>query len=500
VRRGVAGLVLAGVLGCQPQPPEGALICTLMADGTEEGCPSAFTCVAPRGDTVGRCYRFPERVDAGTALDAGPPPVFDAGAGDGGAEGDGGPDAGAGDAGIDAGVAAPGIPVDFALGPSHSCALYADGRAFCWGDNVEGQLGRGTQTVTPSTSAAPVIGMPDGALQIEAGTRGNCLRTAEAIHCWGDRVSFFTPGILGVADLANVTQPTEVTLIGEEPPVGLAVGGDHACAIVGPTRSLQCWGFNGNGQLGINSLADQDTPQIVAGISGVEELCAGADHTCARLDDGTVSCWGATSEGLLGIGETMEERVLVPTPVPGLTEVTRLFCGLRHNCALVDDGGTTQLRCWGGNEDGEAGNESGLFLEPVRSPRTVSLGPSTPEESLAEIEEMALGGRNVLIFGFRGFSLMWGAELALHAMGADDVGQLGRGVGSGTPPEEPALVSSLPRAILFADAGDAHACAAVEDGGETSVVCWGWNSRGQLGNTTQTDSRVPVAVVGLPLR
>src|SRR5438445_3872630 len=48
--------------------------------------------------------------------------------------------------------------------------------------------------------------------------------------------------------------------------------------------------------------------------------------------------------------------------------------------------------------------------------------------------------------------------------------------------------------IIAIDVGAAHACGARKDG---SVVCWGANGNGQLGNGTTLDSSVPVQVLGI---
>jgi alpha-tubulin suppressor-like RCC1 family protein len=40
----------------------------------------------------------------------------------------------------------------------------------------------------------------------------------------------------------------------------------------------------------------------VPGLTGVTAIAAGAEHACAVRMDGTVLCWGAFSEGQLGLG------------------------------------------------------------------------------------------------------------------------------------------------------------------------------------------------------
>ena len=84
----------------------------------------------------------------------------------------------------------------------------------------------------------------------------------------------------------------------------LAAGEDHTCAI-DADGAVWCWGTGNSGQLGTGQTVNRWQPFITDSL-GVGrtaiDITAGGDHTCAVLDDGTVSCWGANAYGQLGDG------------------------------------------------------------------------------------------------------------------------------------------------------------------------------------------------------
>jgi E3 ubiquitin-protein ligase HERC3 len=90
------------------------------------------------------------------------------------------------------------------------------------------------------------------------------------------------------------------------------------------------------------------------------QLAAGFAHTCARLDDGSAKCWGINSNGQLGLGDTQrrgdgpgEMGATLPAVSlgPGRTAL-QLRGAKAHTCARLDDG---TVKCWGNNALGELG-------------------------------------------------------------------------------------------------------------------------------------------------
>ena len=73
-------------------------------------------------------------------------------------------------------------------------------------------------------------------------------------------------------------------------------------------RSVVCWGFDDEGQLGNGAgTSDQATPTYVdlPNDGRVVRLTAGRDHTCAILDNGSLWCWG---RGMRGNSGTVRPR------------------------------------------------------------------------------------------------------------------------------------------------------------------------------------------------
>ena len=133
-------------------------------------------------------------------------------------------------------------------GFSYSCGVTTDHRGYCWGDNLDGQLGDGT-TVTRIKPTAVAGGIQSPG---EPGADHTCgVSTGSVAYCWG----FDYYGQLGdggpLGDVANVHHtPSPVT--GGLSFANVSVGRVHTCGVTN-AGAAYCWGGDTAGQLGDGS-------------------------------------------------------------------------------------------------------------------------------------------------------------------------------------------------------------------------------------------------------
>jgi alpha-tubulin suppressor-like RCC1 family protein len=141
----------------------------------------------------------------------------------------------------------------------------------------------------------------------------------------------------------------------------LSAGSDSVCALISG-GTINCWGWDGDGELGDGNgqtTDDSPSPLLVANITSATAIGSGDFHSCAVLTDGTAQCWGFNGDGELGIGTTTGPTAgpdgpsaYVPVAVLNLTGATAITGGSSDTCALA---GST-VACWGNNVNGELGN------------------------------------------------------------------------------------------------------------------------------------------------
>jgi alpha-tubulin suppressor-like RCC1 family protein len=228
-------------------------------------------------------------------------------------------------------------------GGRHSCGITSGGDLRCWGWGLYGQLGNGNTTTNVAT---PI--QPQGGIRFErvsAGARHTCALTADgSAYCWGDNQH----GQLGDGGSTMRTTPTRVSTALRF--TRISAGARHTCAIA-QDGTAWCWGDNREGQLGNGSLSPSRTPTDVRSAPGfrLASVSAGGSHTCGIDAAGVVYCWGAGQFGQLGNGA----RILVGNPVQvGVALFTDLVVGSAHTCGVSRG---TAAFCWGLNAFGQLG-------------------------------------------------------------------------------------------------------------------------------------------------
>ncbi len=259
-------------------------------------------------------------------------------------------------------------PVQLALSNTHSCARLRsnDGRLRCWGNNIYGQLGNGTSTVsrTPVTVKLQNETLK-AASQVITGSDFTCSLHPQydAVYCWGDN----SMGQLGhrlqtgnwAATPQQIPTLTKVATIES--------GTRHACAILKDT-TLRCWGANSNGQLGTGDKDSSFEPVApTVQLLGVKQIALGHGFTCALLNTGKIYCAGTNASGQLGIDPHESQGSNTFVLNPNFSNVHQIKVGSNHLCAVHDN---NLLSCWGLNENAQMGNSQ---TESTHIPTLINL-------------------------------------------------------------------------------------------------------------------------------
>jgi alpha-tubulin suppressor-like RCC1 family protein len=345
------------------------------------------------------------------------------------------------------------------------CALLRDGTVACWGQNAEGQLGRGDDAGT-ADSAAPerVVGLSN----IVALDHTCAVDESGGAWCWG------TGPYLRDGSPSMTTELTPIKLP-ISPAKGVGVNRDRsnhvtACALV--DTGILCWGSNYYGQVSIPDPAANPfvllSPQTVTIPNGasIRRLVVG-NASFALGDDGTVSSWGG-NPGIGRLSSLFPDPYLKTIPLEG---VSSLDVDNDKVCAVADG----VAYCWGGPIDPNLDDPLGRALPQ----------PLAMDEPVVQIATTVGAYRS----SPRGCAC--GASGKVYCWGPNESGQAGDGTNdfAGAPVE----VIGLPGPAAQVKTTPQATCALLTDG---TIFCWGDDVYGQLGGgQVKTPSSVAQKVV-----
>jgi len=263
----------------------------------------------------------------------------------------------------------------------------------------------------------------------------------------------------------------------------ISVGNSQAAMLADGT--LFTWGRNELGQLGNGTLAGTwiaDTadggvappPMYDQAAADLVSVVTRQTFMVALASDGTVRTWGSNANGQLGYetpSDCGSNRTSAcgraPAPVAGITDAVAVEAGFDHVLVLRADG---TVVAFGSNAKGQLG-----IVEPAKTTTP------TPVPGLTNVIALAAGSQHSAALTGDGRVFVWGSN---------QYGQLGNGTSDTsshpTPTEVPGLAASSIASANFT------VLARKPDG---TVVAWGQNNNGQVGNGTTTTVLSPTTVL-----
>ncbi|KAK3156278.1 hypothetical protein QOZ80_2AG0105090 [Eleusine coracana subsp. coracana] len=343
---------------------------------------------------------------------------------------------------------------------------------------------------------------------LAGGSNGTAAPRAGVVYAFGDN----SHGAVGQpAPAAASYVPTPVPSL--PPSVSGVAGGHYHSLAVSADGEVWAWGRNDEGQLGRGLQSPRNTwsnPEQVRGLENVRVRDASASGVVSAAigSDGSLWVWGRSKRGQLGLGKDIIEAA-VPSRVEALAsyDIVKVSFGWGHAMALTKDG---KLFGWGYSENGRLG-EMGqstrapsaeeyicktedkysrsvleavekMVEEKIRSEDNMPIiwEPYLIHEvSHLEVSDMSCGLDHSLIICSNGVIL---------SGGDNTYGQLGRKPGlSKLVPVDMSYRPFSVSASVGHSLALCHISTEGTDGGETSVLSWGWNNSSQLGRPGPED-------------
>ena len=251
------------------------------------------------------------------------------------------------------------------------------------------------------------------------------------------------------------------------------------CAITAANGYVYCWGYGGNGALGVGSTSNATTPVQVLNHDGISSpaylqniisIAVGYQNACAVDTSGYVYCWGKGGYGVNGNNSTLDSytpvTVLGPDGINPLQNIIQVSVGKSTACAVSTSG---SLYCWGNDlSTGLLGNTAitSNLLQKFAKPALTGSGAS----AITRIVQLSVGSQTACASNDAGTMFCWGfnnqSSLGVHSNASFKT-------------YFPTTNSNYTSPIVQNAFGDSHACDLKRDG---TIYCGGSNDLGQLGN------------------
>lgn len=358
---------------------------------------------------------------------------------------------------VDLSSVSPATLEQIAMGSGRACGITSDRRTVCWGSNISGNLGIGTEPLyatRPMLAQTANLEADQHFVQIDADSGSFCGVTQDgALYCWGSNRS---------GDLGTIPTAFDISHLAIKPKFSsVAIGSSHGCAL-DQEGAAYCWGRPDD--LGLPWSDSLIAMHALESPLRFEKLSTGSQFTCGLAKDQQIYCWGGRDEAL--------GFVSGPTPVPRLIDVSQLptdisfvqvAAGYRTACGISSAGDTV---CWGDNFAGQVGHgdrSRGIL------PGLVNMPDGTNDFVATDV-----------MMGWDHSCAVAGSSGAAYCWGSDFWEQLGNVLGPAEPSEAVAVDTSAVQGKLVALSSGSFIPCALDDLG--NGYCWGYSSTGAIGN------------------
>ena len=236
--------------------------------------------------------------------------------------------------------------------------------------------------------------------------------------------------------------------------------------------NVYSWGYNGYGQLGLGTTADQLTPALVPNLSSVSEIYVNGYTTYALTIDGDVYAWGKNNYGQVGCGNTTTQKS--PVKINVLSDINIIVCKSDVAFAINDN---KEVYAWGYGGKYQMGNGSAITAQTV--PTKIS--------GLSNVDDVVTNGvASFAICNNHQDAYSWGRATSY---------ELGTYNETNRTPNRLWVISDLNTTIDEIVIESITAFALMGDG---TLYGWGNNSYNQLADGGTFNKGVPQQILNIP--
>jgi alpha-tubulin suppressor-like RCC1 family protein len=260
---------------------------------------------------------------------------------------------------------------------------------YAWGDNAYGQLGQNATTVPRASSPLQIVPTTYlTATKIASSYYSNyAIQSPGTLWAWGRN----DQGQLGQGNTTDRLGAVQIGALNYWTQISAGGVNGQVAAILSP-GTLWAWGYNAQGQLGLNTTTSYSSPVQVGALSLWTQVACGYSHTAAIQTPGTLWAWGTNSYGQLG-NNSAGPNVLSPIQIGTASNWSRVSCGFQYTIALQSNG---TLWTWGLNSYSQLGYDTTSYRSSATQIGTVGAWTGFPAGSQNSFWGAAINSNNNL--------------------------------------------------------------------------------------------------------